>query len=184
MSQTKSERPQVCLCRRTEFHSGRAPSGEELCMSARQSTISCLNSYGRANFLSSSPELISLAEAELTLMNIEFLQCTGAFVAATLPSLLRFLSSSSQFKGAPLTLRLSSGLRHIWLCTAVWDHVVKGERMKIFHQFDKDSEALIGWCLPIIVFSNSALFVACCARTIRCLCLSLICMRTLFQCCS
>ncbi len=23
----------------------------------------------------------------------------------------------------------------------VWDHVVKGERMKIFHNFDKDSEA-------------------------------------------
>lgn len=27
--------------------------------------------------------------------------------------------------------------------TTVWDHVVKGERMKIFHQFDKDSEFLL-----------------------------------------
>ena len=26
---------------------------------------------------------------------------------------------------------------------AVWDHVVKGERMKIFHSFDKDSESIV-----------------------------------------
>jgi len=27
--------------------------------------------------------------------------------------------------------------------TTVWDHVVKGERMKIFHQFDKDNDGFI-----------------------------------------
>jgi len=27
------------------------------------------------------------------------------------------------------------------LLLQVWDHVVKGERMKIFHSFDKDSES-------------------------------------------
>ncbi len=29
------------------------------------------------------------------------------------------------------------------LVLQVWDHVVKGERMKIFHSFDKDRESVL-----------------------------------------
>ena len=36
-----------------------------------------------------------------------------------------------------MTYLQASIMNNLW--PAVWDHVVKGERMKIFHAFDKDS---------------------------------------------